>query len=474
MKLEYTQNILLPQLDPAVRFDPGDPSTHDPFMRTRGVAAPMVVGDRVAVTNKDGSVTYHRIPNDPMQAPYMGQFRTGRALDEGQWIARDNTFFTVVKTFTEQAALYKAELSCYEKIHSIDEVMCDGKSFLLSRILEEAFPEPNEEEAQLVLEQYEASNVFNPAYYFSDFITYQVELNVRLKKLSTDAVNHAKTEEQLYDKVTTIFKAVFTTKTSGDALTDEMYNFAKLLRRKHSRDLTDEERGYIADLTSVKNRIKQLEVQTSKQCTRRPRDASMQVKEYDSQPPPKVVKDRLHLLDVHDDLGGMTVSELEALHATVDEELEARFDGSPLQRKALASGYRPTDRVSRDTNRRPPGPRFFGHGRGPFDKSHVPDLGYHSKPTGMHPSVARGGVNGRSARGTPPVRNARKEATHRHSDRKRPDRPGLDSRRTSLVNKSDKPSGDDRKPSARPTVAQDFQRKVDLTKRFVGMPARAI
>ena len=45
-------------------------------MRTRGVAAPMVVGDRVAVTNKDGSVTYHRIPNDPMQAPYMGQFRT--------------------------------------------------------------------------------------------------------------------------------------------------------------------------------------------------------------------------------------------------------------------------------------------------------------------------------------------------------------------------------------------------------------
>ena len=82
----------------------------------------------------------------------MGQFRTGRALDEGQWIARDNTFFTVVKTFTEQAALYKAELSCYEKIHSIDEVMCDGKSFLLSRILEEAFPEPNEEEAQLVLE----------------------------------------------------------------------------------------------------------------------------------------------------------------------------------------------------------------------------------------------------------------------------------------------------------------------------------
>ena len=76
-------------------------------------------------------------------------------------------------------------------------------------------------------------------------------------------------------------------------------------------------------------------------------------------------------------------------------------------------------------------------------------------------------MNGRSARGTPPVRNARKEATHRHSDRKRPDRPGLDSRRTSLV-KSDKPSGDDRKPSARPTVAQDFQRKVDLIKRFVG------
>ena len=37
--------------------------------------------------------------------------------------------------------------------------------------------------------------MFNPAYYFSDFITYQVELNVRLKKLSTDAVNHAKTEE---------------------------------------------------------------------------------------------------------------------------------------------------------------------------------------------------------------------------------------------------------------------------------------
>ena len=68
LKLEYTQNILLPQLDPAVRFDPGDPSTHDPFMRTRGVAAPMVVGDRVAVTNKDGSVTYHRIQNDPMQA----------------------------------------------------------------------------------------------------------------------------------------------------------------------------------------------------------------------------------------------------------------------------------------------------------------------------------------------------------------------------------------------------------------------
>ena len=33
-------------------------------------------------------------------------------------------------------------------------------------------------------------------------------INVRLKKLSTDAVNHAKTEEQLYDKVTTIFKAV--------------------------------------------------------------------------------------------------------------------------------------------------------------------------------------------------------------------------------------------------------------------------
>ena len=118
-------------------------------------------------------------------------------------------------------------------------------------------------------------------------------------------------------------------------------------------------------------------------------------------------------------------------------------------------------------NRRPPGPRFFGHGRGPFDKSQVPDLGYHSKPTGVHPSVARGGVNGRSARGTPPVRNARKEATHRHSDRKRPDRPGLDSRRTSLV-KSDKPSGDDRKPSTRPTVAQDFQRKVDLIKRFVG------
>ena len=57
--------------------------------------------------------------------------------------------------------------------------------------------------------------MFNPAYYFSDFITYQVELNVRLKKLSTDTVNHAKTEEQLYDKVTTIFKAVFTTKTSG-------------------------------------------------------------------------------------------------------------------------------------------------------------------------------------------------------------------------------------------------------------------
>ena len=73
---------------------------------------------------------------------------------------------------------------------------------------------------------------------------------------------------KLYDKVTTIFKAVFTTKTSGDALTDEMYNFAKLLRRKHSRDLTDEERGYIADLTSVKNRIKQLEVQTSR-CYRR-------------------------------------------------------------------------------------------------------------------------------------------------------------------------------------------------------------
>ena len=97
----------------------------------------------------------------------------------------------------------------------------------------------------------------------------------------------------------------------------------------------------------------------------------------------------------------------------------------------------------------------------------MPDLGYHSKPTGVHPSVARGGVNGRSARGTPPVRNARKEATHRNSDRKRPDRPGLDSRRTSLV-KSDKPSGDDRKPSARPTVAQDFQRKVDLIKRFVG------
>ena len=143
LKLEYTQNVLLPHLDPAVRFDPGDASTHDPFMRARGVAAPMVVGDRVAVTNKDGSVTYHRIPNDPMQAPYMGQFRTGRALDEGQWIARDNTFFTVVKTFTEQAALYKAELSCYEKVHSIDEVMCDGKSFLLSRILEEAFPEPN-------------------------------------------------------------------------------------------------------------------------------------------------------------------------------------------------------------------------------------------------------------------------------------------------------------------------------------------
>ena len=55
LKLEYTQNILLPQLDPTVRFDPGDPSTHDPFMRTRGVAAPMVVGDRFAVTNKDGS-----------------------------------------------------------------------------------------------------------------------------------------------------------------------------------------------------------------------------------------------------------------------------------------------------------------------------------------------------------------------------------------------------------------------------------
>ena len=83
--------------------------------------------------------------------------------------------------------------------------------------------------------------------------------------------------------------------------------------------------------------------------------------------PPKVAKDRLHLhlLDVRDDLGGMTVSELEALHTSVDEELEARFDGSPLQRKALASGHRPTDRVSRDMNRRPPGPRFFGHGRGP-------------------------------------------------------------------------------------------------------------
>ena len=46
-------------------------------------------------------------------------------------------------------------------------------------------------------------------------------------------------------------------------------NFAKLLRRKHSRDLADEERGYIADLASMKNRIKQLEVQPSKQCTRR-------------------------------------------------------------------------------------------------------------------------------------------------------------------------------------------------------------
>jgi ribosomal protein L32 len=81
LKLEYTQNILLPSLDPTVRFDPGDPSTHDTFMRTRGVAAPKVVGERFAVTNKDGSVTYHRIPNDPMQAPYLGQFRTGRALD---------------------------------------------------------------------------------------------------------------------------------------------------------------------------------------------------------------------------------------------------------------------------------------------------------------------------------------------------------------------------------------------------------
>jgi len=34
--------------------------------------------------------------------------------------------------------------------------------------------------------------------------------------------------------------------------------------------------------------------------------------------------------------------------------------------------------------------------------------------------------------------------------------------------KPDPSSGDDRKPSARPTVAQDFQRKVDLIKRFVG------
>ena len=93
---------------------------------------------------------------------------------------------------------------------------------------------------------------------------------------------------KLYDKVTTIFKAVFTTKTSGDALTDEMYNFSKLLRRKHSRDLTDEERGYIADLTSVKNRIKQLEVQTSKQCTRRPRDASMQSRSTMRSHPPRL------------------------------------------------------------------------------------------------------------------------------------------------------------------------------------------
>jgi hypothetical protein len=183
LKVEYTQNILLPQLDMTVRFDPSDPSTHDPFMRTRGVAAPMVVGDRIAVTNKDGSVTYHRIPNAPMQPPYLGHFRTGRALGQGQWIARDNTFFTGVKTFTEQAALFKAELSCYERIRNIDEVMCDGKSFLLSRILDEALPEPNEEEAQLVLEQYEASNVFNPLYYFSDFITFQIELNVRQEKL---------------------------------------------------------------------------------------------------------------------------------------------------------------------------------------------------------------------------------------------------------------------------------------------------
>ena len=98
----------------------------------------------------------------------------------------------------------------------------------------------------------------------------------------------------------------------------------------------------------------------------------MQVKEYDAQPPPKVAKDRLHLLDAHGDLGGMAVSELEALHATVDEELEARFDGHPLQRKALASGHRPTDRGSCDMKRPPGGGKPFGRGRSDVPKRRWP------------------------------------------------------------------------------------------------------